>query len=41
MEIRGFAVECFKNKEKKRISTEINLQNQIKELYKKNSRTAQ
>lgn len=35
MEIRGFTIKYTKNKAKKRKSAEINLQNQINELYKK------
>ena len=35
MEIRSFTIEYSKNKAKKRKSAEINLQNQINELYKK------
>ena len=35
MEIRGFTIKYSKNKAKKRKSAEINLQNQINELYKK------
>ena len=34
MEIRGFTIKYSKNKAKKRKSAEINLQNQINELYK-------
>ena len=33
MEIRGFTIKYSKNKAKKKKSTEIHLQNQIKELY--------
>ena len=35
MEIRDFTINYSKNKAKKRKSTDINLQNQINELYKK------
>ena len=35
MEIRGFTIKYSKNKAKKRKSSEIHLQNQINELYKK------
>ena len=35
MEIRGFTIKYSKNKAKKRKSAEINLHNQINELYKK------
>ena len=35
MEMRGFTIKYSKNKAKKRKSTEISLQNQINELYKK------
>ena len=34
MEIRGFTIKYSKNKANERKSTEINLQNQINELYK-------
>ena len=38
MEIRGFTIKYSKNKAKKRKSSEIHLQNQINELYKKDEK---